>query len=423
MSSFFRTPRQIARYLASLPFSLHQHLHGESLEINPVDVAALEVLRLMEPAVFERMATRSVVFEESFLGLPPHGPDDESREEKLLDWVVSVATESRKDAVRNLILGLVPQLNRGRNISDAVRDDWDRTKRVCHGNHYDRYFQLVLPAGYVTTSEIDQLRDAAAKGREAIYKELCAFEGQGRLRNVLSRSHVILHDLADPARENVFYALCVLGDRLPELRGYGEDDDFKWTAGNVAIRLLWDISPELRASWIEKALKSEAGLDFPVTFAQRLNRKTESGTVTLQVAPTAAVQIARSAMERIQQAAKDGSLWQSPWLGWHLNFWAEQQGLAAAQEWLAGEVKSSEKALLLVKNLVSVATSNRGYYPRLSAAKLDSYMSLEALLALLPPPRPESPRERDAVIMLEKAVGLKSAGALPGEVKLNDSGF
>jgi hypothetical protein len=421
LSGFFRTPRQVARYLASLPFGLHQHLHAESLEINPVDVAALEVLRLMEPAVFERIASRPIVFEaNSFFTLPGSNSDEETPEEKTLNWVVAVATEARRDEVRKLLMKLVPQFNRGRSISEATRDDWDRTKRVCHSNHYDRYFQLVLPDGYVTTSEFDHLKEAATKGRNAVYEALCVLEDRGALRHVVSRSHVFLHGLTNGACENVFYALCIIGDRLPELRGYSEDDWFKLSAQGVARNLLMAVGPDLRATWIEGALKSKAGLDFAVGFVQGLNRKMEDGSVDLSVEPAAEANLRKYALDRIHLAAADGGLWRSSWLGWHLGFWAKHEGVATVQKWMKQEVKSSTTAIHLVKSLVAVSTSAENYYPRLHAAQLDQYLPLEALLDLLPLPLPEKPRERDAVILLGKAAKLKSAGTPLGDVKLND---
>ena len=256
--------------------------------------------------------------------------------------------------------------------------------------------------------------------REVFYEALCDLERRELLRNAVSRVYVLIHGLGESARANVFHGLCVLGDRLPELRGYGEDDWLKLGALGVVTGLLREANHDFRVRLIEGVLQSKAGLDFPVGFIAQLNRKTDYGTVDLEVDAASAQWLEAVALKRIGEAAVDGTLWESDWRGWHLSFWSRHVGDQPVRDWVISQITTPTRVVHLIKAYVSVSTSGERYFPRLQATDLERFVELSALDKLMPQTLPASPRERDALIMFHKALRLKAEGQPSNEVTRND---
>ena len=56
LRSYFRTLRNVRRFLSTSSFTINLFHSGSSFEVNPVDLIVLEVLRVFEPEVYRRTA-------------------------------------------------------------------------------------------------------------------------------------------------------------------------------------------------------------------------------------------------------------------------------------------------------------------------------------------------------------------------------
>ncbi len=419
VAMIFRTPRQVARFVSVLRFGFYQHLHGDRLEINPVDVSALEVLRLFEPALYRHMGERNLAAAVQVFRL--FDSRKPKRIEAVIESALGFASEERRTMVQSLLIEMLPQLQSGQSFSDAEREEWNRQLRLCDETLYPTYFQLVLPARHVLSVEFERMRSSASESRSAISERLSEHEKRGTLRDVLDRSHMLVPELSRDGHRNLVLALCELGDRLPERRGYGEDDRLKLHAYGLVTDMFRAASSRERLSWLEESLTNRVGLDIPLSMVAGLNREMDGGGIDQEVDVSEAQRLTMLGLLRVRSAAKDGSIWRSDWLGWLLGFWTRQSAAVEIGEWLDREVVTAEKAMLLLLAHVSVSTGATNFYPRLEAETLESRFDLSRLSEILSRASPNSWRERDAVEMLSTALELRKAGKYYKEVKLRDS--
>lgn len=152
----FTTVRDINRFLAGLAFHVELFRNGDTFEVNPVDLIVLEAVRFFEPDLYKR-----IPLEKQVLTLQPRwlrkeqGEKDKQRVEDL----ISLASERRKSAIRNMLGEIFPPsgLARGTSYGADFENTWFQQLRVCSYQAFDRYFQLATPEGDVSQAQIDAL--------------------------------------------------------------------------------------------------------------------------------------------------------------------------------------------------------------------------------------------------------------------------
>ena len=159
---FFKTLRDVKRYISSLEFNLSLLYKENSMEVNPIDFIAIEAIRVFSPSFYSNLKIHKELFAEPFSGLS-NLLDDESKKKELakiqFQNIIELVKDQNKENVKSLIFHLFPDLGKACNgnisfISDNYTD-WRRNLNVCSPIHFDTYFSLV-PGG--DEDEISQFK-------------------------------------------------------------------------------------------------------------------------------------------------------------------------------------------------------------------------------------------------------------------------
>lgn len=261
---YFQTLRDVYRYLASLSFHVSLFRSAASFEVNPVDLIALEVLRVFEPAVYQRLpgAKRELTSSRA----PAHGSHDQNeRTKKLIESIVEAA--SQRDQAREIVKALFPPVEwvfPGLTSDHHFEKKWLRDLRLCHADVFDRYFHLAIPEGDISQAELDQLLSLVGN-REALVAEFRKLNGRGLLGTALDRLEA--HEQkVDPDRAVPFItALFDIGDELSKDQG----DFFSISPDRRASRItrgyLKQVSdPGTRVKILKEAMETSTALYFPI---------------------------------------------------------------------------------------------------------------------------------------------------------------
>ncbi len=195
---YFPTLRAVYRFLGSFSFQLalfraKDDASNESaggLEVDPIDLIALECLRLFEPgglharlAGIKRILTRkrgNSLFNDEI---------EQSEVDQIIDGIMEPIPAERKAEVRALLGELFPPITAAYSYKGAIarhEDDWFRELRVCHDELFSRYFQLDLAENEMSQADTDRLL-AALHERESAAAELQALDERGLLKMALER--------------------------------------------------------------------------------------------------------------------------------------------------------------------------------------------------------------------------------------------
>ena len=185
---YFDTLRNVYRFTSTLSFHFSL-LDGKSaFEVNPVDLIAIECLRVFEPDVHKEIARSKEIFTKN--GQDRYEAHSEVVK-SLINEIIDKAHQKNKKSVNDLISHLFPTIEwamSGSHYSGQSGAVWLREMRVCHPSNFDKYFQFSMPTEELSNSDLQKMllltSDAeglsafilSLKGREISKNALCQFE-------------------------------------------------------------------------------------------------------------------------------------------------------------------------------------------------------------------------------------------------------
>ncbi|WP_236722651.1 P-loop NTPase fold protein, partial [Leptospira interrogans] len=152
----FTSLRNIRRYMNNFRFNFTHLLNEDILEVNPIDLIALEAIRIFEPDYYDFMKVHDYVF----ISLGSYRYDLSTKDERKENFENSlsiVQNEKNRSSVERIVRRLFPQIDGlYTNTTYSNRESsWFSNLNICSPDRFGRYFTL-LP-GY-DESELTELQ-------------------------------------------------------------------------------------------------------------------------------------------------------------------------------------------------------------------------------------------------------------------------
>ncbi|MDO8540273.1 MAG: P-loop NTPase fold protein [Opitutaceae bacterium] len=340
----FSTPRDVKRFLSAFAFQFAGHFEPRErvLEVNPIDLVALETLRMFVHAVylelrdmFRRRETRLVRL--------MSGRDEERKEarleiDQLLERLPLSAREKR--TVETALQHLLPLGTGGVN---GCRDDWDRDLRLCSPRHSERYFHLGAITSAVPAHRLIELVRAMGDRTKlgALLRQTIA---ENVLPEVLERLPALIPNLSEShaaASASAFSDLC---DQLPATA----PEDMEGRVIRLACDLFGRLQNPLKRENVMTELLDDPGhLTGPILLLQQMRPRSDvpAGVGTTSLSVEQFRRVVKPAAARLQASANDGSIWRSREYGSLIRRWWEwSENRDEVRQWLLEQVKEPEHA-------------------------------------------------------------------------------
>jgi hypothetical protein len=414
LEPYFFNLRHVFRFVGAVRGYFDQHIHGGVLEVNPVDLVGLEVLRMFEPTVFEQLAvvplkTRSLVTQ-----LLVDDADVLNQQNIDLDLLTKLVAEDSRPRAKVLIKALIPQLRPNRNIIDDENSMWDRDLRICHVHHHRKYFDLHLASDRASDRDFSAVV-AAAIDRASLRAQFELLNRRSLLKDVIARLVFHIGELDDSKLENIIREVVLLTDSVPEFLGSYSHSN----AETLIEEALRKLNSATRIKCFGSLLSGENGLDILVGLVSRFDYEYQNPGSRMGNAlfsgeqiPTLKVQ----ALARIRLAAATNSLWSSSSLPMHLLRWKQWGDPVEVRSRIADHLSDGDRALKFLQKWVGVSTvSSRGeswQEPILDGESLNGLCPLEKIEGLLGAHSIESadPKDVPALRLFSAAVSAKKNG-------------
>jgi predicted KAP-like P-loop ATPase len=339
---FFQTLRDVRRYLDTLAFHVGLFRRTGAFEVNPIDLIAVEVLRVFEPDLYSEFAASK----DLLTGDRPHGKQGADAAKKAILALGERARPSgREDEMRALIRYLFPAAAWAfDDIQYQAADDrWYRDLRVGHPDVFDRYFLLAIPERDISEAELRQLR-SIAHDRRALAEALGVIDARGLLPTALDRLDSYKEQIPVAHAVSLATAIYDVGDDLG-----GEMGGSFYVSGEasasriVRFNLLQETNAQRRAELLEVAMRATTGLYLPVrqVSLEDGDRSKDSGANWL-VEESNLPRLRAAALELLEAAAADGSLERQRHLGYLLFRWREWAGPEAPTAYVQRLISSDE---------------------------------------------------------------------------------
>jgi predicted KAP-like P-loop ATPase len=366
LSHFFGNLRDVNRFLSSLAFHVGVFRSEKSFEVNPVDLIAVEVLRVFAPMAYSGLsnAKHIVTDEPRFMR-----KEEKDKDLTVIKGILDSLPAEDQGPVTKIIEHLFPpaaQVLNGSHFSGDGGNNWFADLRVASHDVFDRYFQFATPSGDISQSELDEV--LAVVGDRTVlgtkFKELGA---RSLLPVLLDRLDSYKERLPIEHAESLVTALFDLD---------ADDDDgfFSVTFSpqtHIQRIIYWYLrripDQARRKQILKNALASTTGLYTAVKAVTWLETKASESQPTDRDAvlekPEDIAELRIDAMALILAAASNGRLEAEDRIGFLLSVWNQWGVKTQMQAWVLGFVSTPKGLLRFLKALRGTVRSSNGPIP------------------------------------------------------------
>jgi len=172
--AYFDNLRNVYRFSSTFSFHFSLFQGPLAFEVNPVDLIAIECLRVFEPEVYKEIAHSKKLFTNNGYGLNSNKID---KTKEIIKEIIAKSSEGKSDYIEKLIKLIFPTIEwalGGSHYSD-FSDQWFKAMRICHPSNFDKYFQFSIPTGEISHSELQEMLELTSD-REAFKARLLYFK-------------------------------------------------------------------------------------------------------------------------------------------------------------------------------------------------------------------------------------------------------
>lgn len=429
---YFQSLRDVNRFIATLSFHISLFRNGDSFEVNPIDLIALEVLRVFESEVYQRIPeAKSYLTGTTDSGR--HSNEEKEVAKALIQSIIEQAPPDNQPHVKEILKELFPRVEGmlgGFGFGSGYGDNWYRDLRVCHEDLFQKYFHFSIPEGDIAQHDLDSILKNVGD-HDKLVAEFRALNERSLLGIALNRLESYKEKIDIKHALPFVTAIFDIGDELPEkppgfyVFGY---DTHAYRI--IYFYLMQEKDVAKRAEILRKAIKASKGLYLPIdcvhSEVRRPDRDKSQDKFLVEekeVEPLKAM-----CLKKIVAAAKSGLLRNHRRLLSILYSWRAWQSPEAPQSWVKKLIRSREGLLIFLKTVLqSSASQGMGDY----VAKITWYIRLQTIEDFIPLTLIErkinkidmgeiTPEEKRAIDAFHKALKRRQAGKADDDWRHDD---
>lgn len=180
-------------------------------DVNPVDVIAVEAIRVFAPEIYSKMSANKDLFLGNIFSLRENDAEKKKLVDQIIDESISdVDKKKKKDiAVKEITYKLFPKVSSGGYGGSDWEDVWLKEKRVTSHEKFPFYFQLGVPSGLISDAELESFKESIYKSSavEEIETILQSYDKDKKLSKFLAKFPLSVTGLSKESLERLLLAL------------------------------------------------------------------------------------------------------------------------------------------------------------------------------------------------------------------------
>ena len=421
---YFSNLREIKRFLGVFDFYFGMHVNQDTLEVNPIDLIAVEVLRMFDHDAF-------LAVSKSFF----HGPDSVNRslfgQEEIskrfqsdIDAIVAASGpgEELKSKLKELLQTLFPQAT-----GDRAENEWKRDLRICDEMSFDKYFQISTDPTKPSAREVRRFIEVSGN-RDELVTLLRRTIADNTIEDFLDFIFVTKEEIPLEQMQAVATAFFDVGDELPDPKPSLFSVGLDMQCNRIIYHRLKDEDRGTTTELLWNAFVDTTGFILPIHKLGLEDRSVrERGEKTdFVILEDRLGDFINLTVERIRDKAKDFSLLNHKDCGYVLYRWRDWSTPDEVSQWVELVVGDSKRALQLLEHLMSVTIINgTKHVPFLNGEAVEKFIDLarlyDAVAAI--PSDVQSDSDRLNISLLDKAIQRKAQGKPYSEVGADRSEY
>lgn len=381
---YFNNLRDVYRFTSTFSFHFNLLKGTSSYEVNPVDLIAIECLRVFEPAVYKEIARSKNIFTKN----GSNNVSDEKLNENFIKSTIDKASENKKENVKKLIIDLFPTVSwvfKNGEFSDGFRESWIKQMRICAPSNFDKYFRLCISQEELSNSDLKDMLNTTSDS-ETFKSFVLTLKEKGISRNALSQFSFFTDEIPLENAKPYIQGILDVGDCVENK--FSGITSFSSYIHIVRLAILFlkrieDID-ERSEILLSCDLKSKGLSVVNYIIVSEDNSRTESD-LDIIVSDIALEQLRDEFLSKLKSLAEQSpkELLNHLHLDQFLYHWEQWGDCSEVKEWLQEQIKSKDACIILLRTFISISTSQTlGDYTatinkRLNLDFLEKFISLE----------------------------------------------
>lgn len=215
LKPYFKNLRDVYRYISTANFYFLANSNNGLLEVNPVDLLAIEAIRVFEPEAYEQISSNKFLLTETH---DRRNQDDLAKE---LDKIISKVKPDNQETFKFILGGLFSPIDwvlNGMHYGSSFYGEWNKDTRICARDYFDYYFQFKVPKGNLSAFEKQEILKSIDDGNVFLDK-LQDFQKNGNLKIVLSFLDDVKKEIKAKNPSSLISALMVIGEKTDRFEG------------------------------------------------------------------------------------------------------------------------------------------------------------------------------------------------------------
>ncbi|HHP0348611.1 hypothetical protein E1A86_15420 [Acinetobacter baumannii] len=213
--NYFKNLRNVYRFNSTLSFNFNLFKNNDIFEADPIDLIAIECLRVFEPNVYSKLSNSK----EAFTTLRSSPSDNQSQKAKysrIIENIINSASEINRESVKEILKNLFPTTQwiiSNHYYDHTSYQQWFTQLRVCHKDHFDKYFKLSFDSEDFSTSDFISFLQLTAD-REKLKEQLLTLDAENILEDFLSKFEAYSKHIRPENIEPYLYAMFDSADEV-----------------------------------------------------------------------------------------------------------------------------------------------------------------------------------------------------------------
>lgn len=414
---YFKTLRDVKRFLGTFDFHYNGQVENGVLQVNPVDLLAVEILRTFDHGAYLGIRD-SLGFNlpQKFMRLLMGDKERRKEINVEIDTLVTLATDkAHQDRLRAILKALFPD-----TLGNEEQSHTERDLRVCHPDHFPRYFEQSADRTATSPSSLHSLFGILGD-REKLGARLRELIADKQIEPVLAKIGLYFEEVPAEVGEGFIGALFDVGDALPEATLGKFNQTPAMTAGRMVRAFLLKLPDSgLRVMLLERCLSTTTGHVVPTIAMGLLTSVAEKKPEEASVPETELAPLRQIVVARIRNLATTGEIWNSQSFDLFLFRWRDWAGQDVVNAWLRVALDTPLRKAQFVGSMTRysiVNGSRKEHY--LNGTLLEAFIPLEPLARDIEsiPEEQLTKHQMLARGLLARAVQLKAKGHGYSEVR------
>jgi hypothetical protein len=346
LKGYFRTLRDVYRFVGMMKFQVNLHTNKNVLEVNPIDLITLHTFRVFEHPIFERIRDSAVSDTNHFLEtLFGAKGVQEGRPNIFPSQILEGVDQKKKENLQGMLTSLFPQASPNFRGDEA---HWDRDLRICHPNHFPKYFEFSLRDGVISALEITGLIRSAGDP-QAVATVLRNYIAAGRVTDLLDAIEPHIENVPAEKIGSLLAGFLQVSDCLPRAP-FGSLSLAPVTQSTRLLRNSLARVPEgTRSDTIFGPIAGSDAFTLPafIVHADEPNPNDPSLQHQPLLAKNDLTKLTKLVADKIKRAATENRLHGSEHFMWLLQCWGRWAGDGEAALWAKSFVKDPQSALTI----------------------------------------------------------------------------